>query len=54
MTWSSPHLSASGENADAPRRAPAFPQAALIPFRVDRHVGEYVTLGSANVVVLGP
>ena len=50
----SPKVVAKGANVDAPISAPAFPHAALMPFKVDLHAGEYVRDGIANVVALGP
>ena len=54
ITNASPYLFESGSNKRLPTNAPAFPLAAAIPFKVDRHWGENVILGSMNVVVLGP
>ena len=54
MTESFPKLSVRGVNMLAPTTAPAFPQAAEIPFRVVRQWLEYVREGSKNVVVFGP
>ena len=54
ITMLSPNKSAAGSNALAPTNAPSLPAAALIPFKVDRHSLEYVTLGNRNVVELGP
>ncbi len=54
ITVLSPSSSAAGANAAEPNKAPSFPAAADKPFKVDRQFLEYVTLGSKNVVVLGP
>lgn len=54
ITVPSPYFLATGSNIIDPTNAPAFPDAALIPFKVDRHSGENVKDGSINVVVFGP
>jgi hypothetical protein len=54
MTCASPNRVAAGSKSMAPTKAPSLPEAALIPFNVDRHSGEYNILGKMNVVVLGP
>lgn len=55
MTMDSPYVSAKGANKAAPKNAPHFPAAALIPFNVDlESSSSYVTDGNRKVVLFGP
>mmetsp|Transcript_5974 Transcript_5974/g.12509 ORF Transcript_5974/g.12509 Transcript_5974/m.12509 type:complete len:122 (+) Transcript_5974:146-511(+) len=54
ITAAFPSTADAGSNTIDPNKAPAFPQAAQIPFIVERQPGLKVIEGNINVVVFGP